>query len=64
MRNITKKKLTRGIDEKFAEAFKQTKLFVLYKNHKDELFIGVRNNFWIYTSIVTVLQKLNINKIK
>jgi hypothetical protein len=39
------KKLTRGIDEKFAEAFKQSELYTLYKNHKDELFIGVRNNY-------------------
>jgi hypothetical protein len=39
------KKLTRGIDEEFAEAFKQSELYTLYKNHKDELFIGVRNNY-------------------
>jgi len=39
------RKLSRGIDEKFAEAFKQNELFTLYKNHKDELFIGVRNNY-------------------
>jgi hypothetical protein len=42
---MTVKKLTRGIDEKFAEAFKQTELSALYKNQKEELFIGVRNNY-------------------
>jgi hypothetical protein len=39
------KKLTRGIDKKFAEEFKKSKLFTFYKDHKDELFIGVRNNY-------------------
>jgi hypothetical protein len=29
----------------FAEAFKQCELFELYEEHKDELFIGVRNNY-------------------
>jgi hypothetical protein len=38
-------KLTRGIDEGFAKAFKKSKLFALFKNHKKELFIGVRNNY-------------------
>ena len=45
----TEKKITRGIDEKFAEAFakafKGCELYALYKKHKDELFIGVRNNY-------------------
>jgi hypothetical protein len=39
------KKLTRGIHEDFAEAFRQSGLFTLYKKHKKELFIGVRNNY-------------------
>jgi len=39
------KKLTRGINEEFAEAFKQSELFSLYEKHKDEIFIGVRNNY-------------------
>ena len=39
------KKLTRGITKEFAEAFKQSKLYELYNEHKDELFIGVRNNY-------------------
>jgi hypothetical protein len=42
---MAKKKLTRGIDREFAEAFKQNVLFALYEEHKDELFIGVRNNY-------------------
>ncbi|NLK91725.1 MAG: hypothetical protein GX273_01120 [Bacteroidales bacterium] len=39
------KKLTRGITKEFAEAFKQSKLYELYNEHKDELFIGVRNDY-------------------
>jgi hypothetical protein len=39
------KKLTRGINEKFADAFKECELYSLYENHRDELFIGVRNNY-------------------
>ncbi len=39
------KKLTRGITKEFAKAFKQSKLCKLYEEHKDELFIGVRNNY-------------------
>lgn len=40
-----KKKITRGISKDFAEAFKQSELYKLYGEHKDELFIGVRNNY-------------------
>ena len=35
----------RGIDSDFAEAFKKSELYKLYEEHKDELFIGVRNNY-------------------
>jgi hypothetical protein len=38
-------KITREIDEEFAEAFKKSELFPLYQSHSDELFIGVRNNY-------------------
>jgi hypothetical protein len=41
----TKNKITRGITKDFAEAFKQSELYKLYGKHKDELFIGVRNNY-------------------
>ena len=41
----TEKKITRGIDKEFADAFKKCKLYTLYEDHKDELFIGVRNNY-------------------
>lgn len=41
----TKNKITRGISKDFAEAFKQGELYKLYGEHKDELFIGVRNNY-------------------
>jgi len=40
-----KKKITRGISKDFAKAFKQSELYKLYGEHKDELFIGVRNNY-------------------
>ena len=43
--NSTKKKITRGIDSDFAEAFKKCELYELYENHKDELIIGVRNDY-------------------
>jgi hypothetical protein len=39
------KKITRGISKDFAEAFKKSELYKLYGEHKDELFIGVRNNY-------------------
>lgn len=39
------KKITRGINKNFADAFKQSELYMLYVDHKDELFIGVRNNY-------------------
>ncbi len=39
------RKITRGIDKDFAEAFKKSELYKLYEKHKDELFIGVRNNY-------------------
>ena len=39
------KKITRGISKDFAEAFKQSELYKLYGEYKDELFIGVRNNY-------------------
>jgi hypothetical protein len=43
--NMTTKKLTRGINREFAAEFKKNKLFALYEEHKDELFIGVRNDY-------------------
>ena len=42
--NIMEKKITRGIDKDFAEVFEKCTLYKLYENHKDELFIGVRND--------------------
>ena len=41
----TKTKIIRGINKDFAEAFKESELYDLYKKHKDELFIGVRNDY-------------------
>ena len=48
MEELTKtnnRKNTRGISTKFAEAFKRCELYALYQEHKDELFIGVRNDY-------------------
>lgn len=42
---MTTKKLTRGISEEFAEAFKSSDLYDLYQMHQDEIFIGVRNQY-------------------
>ena len=39
------KKITRGISQQFAHAFKQTDLYRLYKENENELIIGVRNNY-------------------
>lgn len=41
----TKNKITRGITKDFAEAFKKSELYTLLREHKDELFIGVRNDY-------------------
>lgn len=38
-------KKMRGISTDFANAFKGSDLYKLYKEHQDELFIGVRNNY-------------------
>lgn len=35
----------RGISKSFADAFKECELYRLYGKHKDELLIGVRNNY-------------------
>lgn len=42
---MQEKKVTRGISEDFAKAFRQSELYKLYSEHKDELFLGVRNNY-------------------
>lgn len=43
--NSTKKKIMRGISKEFSHAFKKCDLYGLYEKHKDELIIGVRNNY-------------------
>jgi len=42
---MTTRKITRGIGKEFAEEFKKCKLYKLYQRHRDEIFIGVRNNY-------------------
>ena len=39
------KKITRGISKEFAEAFKKSELYKLYEGNKEDLIIGVRNNY-------------------
>lgn len=36
---------TRSIDYYFAESFKKDPLYKLYKDHSDELFLGIRNGY-------------------
>jgi len=38
-------KKVRGIDADLANAFKDSELYKLYNEHKDELFLGVRDNY-------------------
>lgn len=45
MSSSTKKKITRGISTDFAGAFINSDLYNLYNKHKEELFIGVRNDY-------------------
>lgn len=42
---MTYKKITRGITKDFADAFLQSELNKLYNEHKNDLLIGVRNNY-------------------
>ena len=42
---MSEKEKLRGIDDEFAEAFKKTELYKLYEAHKDELIIGICNNY-------------------
>jgi hypothetical protein len=64
---MAKNKLTRGIDKEFAEVFKQSELFALYEEHKDELFLGVRNNYlnlyYNCDSVAKVEYKCRLKKI-
>ena len=39
------KGIMRGINDELAKAFKECELYKLYEKNKDELFIGVRNNY-------------------
>lgn len=38
-------KLMRGLDEKHLEGFKKSDWFSFYKEHQEELFLGIRNNY-------------------
>lgn len=61
------KKITRGISKEFSDSFKKSELYKLYKEHKDELFIGVRNNYlnlyYNCDSIAKVIYKKRDKKI-
>ncbi len=66
-KTTTEKKITRGITKDFTEAFKQSELYKLYAEHKDELIIGVRNNYlnlyYNCDSIAKIEYKKRIKKI-
>lgn len=42
---MTTRKITRGISREFSENFKKCELYELSQKHRDEIFIGVRNNY-------------------
>ncbi len=39
------KKITRGITKEFADVFKKSQIYNLYREHSEELIIGVRNDY-------------------
>ena len=52
----------RGIDNDFAKSFKNSELFKLYNDHKQDLFIGIRNNYInLYHNAASVCM-VSINK--
>lgn len=61
MTKTTRKKI-RGISKDFAGAFKQSELYKLYREHKDELFIGVRNNYLNLYYNCDSIAKIEYNK--
>ena len=42
---MEEKKLMRGLDEEHLEKLKNSKWLSFYKKHKEELFLGIRNNY-------------------
>lgn len=42
---MVEKNLMRGLDEKHLKAFKSSRWFDFYKQNKDEIFLGIRNNY-------------------
>ncbi len=61
---MTAKKIIRGINKEFAEAFKNCKLYNLYEGHKDELIIGVRNNYLNLYYNCDSIAKVEYNQVK
>jgi hypothetical protein len=54
----------RGIDKDFAEAFKKSKLYTLYKDPENELIIGVRHNYLNLYYNCDSIAKIEYNKKK
>lgn len=42
---MVEKKLMRGLDDIHLKKFKKSKWFDFYKQNKDEIFLGIRNNY-------------------
>lgn len=57
------KKITRGISREFAHAFKKSELWTLYNEHKDELLIGVRNEYLNLYYDCASIAKITYNKL-
>ena len=56
------KKITRGISKDFADKFKKCELYKLYEDHKDELLVGVRNNYLNLYYNCDSIAKIKFNK--
>ena len=63
-KTITKKKITRGLSAAFIKAFVADELFALYEENRNDLFLGIRNEYInIYYNGANVC-KVNYNEKK
>ena len=52
----------RRIDKSFADAFKSSSLYKLYKEHTDELFLGVRNGYINLYHLCNSIAKVSLTR--
>lgn len=57
-----KSEQVRRIDKSFADTFKDTSLFKLYKEHADELFLGVRNGYVNLYHLCNSIAKVSLTR--